>query len=326
MRVALIAAIVTQIAVTCLVLVLRKPPTVVHAQTTIPVSLTIPLTVQQTVAAPSVVAPPPSTTKQACPPLRTDAPRAKALHPPQDVNRVFASRTNAGWIAAWDEEHVLVSTDAGVTFSRVLDGPGKVNDVTFDCFGNVIALRDRQLGIREGTREHWQHVPGMRRDDENDHAVLVGGGPDVVVIGVADDSWLARLGVSPDRGSTWWYRDLVGSWESANAEGYQASDGAIHLALTTADCMSDPVFWFRIRDGKVESEDLGSIGTVAVEGDRIYMFPAAPPMWKRFGETEWHSGSKRGEKLMRGSVDAAGRVWSIAETKDGEAAWAVVAD
>jgi hypothetical protein len=162
MRVALIAAIVTQIAVITLVLLLRKPPTIVHAQTTIPVTFTVPITVQHTTPPPAA-GPMAATANQACPPPRTDAPRAKALHPPHDVNRVTASRTNAGWIAAWDDTQVLVSTDAGVSFYRVLDGPGAVNDVTFDCFGNVVVLRDRQLGIREGTHERGARSRRARR-------------------------------------------------------------------------------------------------------------------------------------------------------------------
>jgi hypothetical protein len=212
----------------------------------------------------------------------------------------------------------------------VLDGAGDVHAVTFDCYGNVIALRGGELGIREGTRETWQRLPRGLRGEQDDPAALIGGGPDVIVIATAPgDTWRARAAVSADRGTTWWYRDLVDYWESSHATGYQASDGTIHVALTTSDCMHDPVFWLRIRDGVVDSEELGSIGRVALEGGRVYRVGDDDDgiESKRFGEAAWRRDRRpRGRALLAGSVDAAGRIWTIDETKDGESAWVVVVD
>jgi hypothetical protein len=286
------------------------------------ISLSIPLTLE-------AGAPPPLAQRPSCPPPRTDAPRPASLTDlPKEVHAVVASRTNAGWIAAWNHEHVLVSRDAGRTFARVLDGPGDVDGVTFDCYGNVIVLRDRELGIRDGTRETWQRLPRGLRGDQDDPAVLIGDGPDVVVIATAPgDTWLARAAVSADRGATWWYRDLVDYWESSHASGYQASDGTIHVALTTADCMSDPVYWLRIRDGVVASEELGSIGRVELDGDRAYIAANGQYETKRFGETSWRpANGKRAPSLFSGSVDPAGRIWRIDETIDGESAWVEVVE
>lgn len=362
MRTALVTFVVTQIAVAALVVLLHEPPRTVHAPTSIPITITVPVTVQaRPAAAPApTTAPVAVTTRPSCPPPRTDAPRAKTLAPPQDVHAVTASYTNAGWIAAWNTEHVFVSTDAGKTFARVLDGPGQVDAVTFDCYGNVAVLRDHQLGIRDGTREHWQRVPGLR-GEEDDPAVLIGGGPDIVVIGTGDaDTWQARLAVTPDRGATWWYRDLVDYWESSEASGYQADDGTIHVALTTADCMSDPVYWLRVKDGVVETDEVGSVGPIALRGDIALIGGREGARWKRFGEGDWHdiaglSGEAhvvpgplprvvagdavyridRGRAKRTGAwrerdvasvVDRAGRVWGVGETIDGEAAWAVVSD
>jgi hypothetical protein len=283
------AAIVTQIAVTSIVLLLRTPaPSTTVVETHAPIQLSFPITIE------APLSPPPASAARACPLPRTDAPRAKRVNPPQDVNRVTPSLTNAGWIAAWDDQHVMLSTDAGVSFDRVLDGPGNVGAVAFDCFGNLVVVRDQQLGIREGARERWQRVPAGLRGNEDDPVALIGGGPDVIMIGIArGDTWQARLAVSADLGASWWYSDLIEYWESSRATGRQTSDGAIDIVLTTADCMSDPQTRFRIRAGKVVREELGD-ASEHPEPDYVR--------------------------------DAAGRRWSIDETKDGEAAWAVVKD
>src|SRR6185295_5466094 len=105
--------------------------------------------------------------------------------------------------------------------------------------------------------------PGMRTDDGSPNA-LIGGGPDVLVVGVDNsDTWHARIAVSADLGASWWYRDLTDYWESSTVTGHQDADGTINVALTTADCMSDPTTWVRIgSDGKVERNELGDIGRI----------------------------------------------------------------
>ena len=325
MRTALIAAIVTQIALITAVLLLRPPPTIIEAQTTIPVSFSVPITVQR--SDPGPIAPPPSAAKVSCPAPRTDAPRAKDVHPPQDVNRVVASRTNAGWIAAWDEHKVLVSTDAGKTFMQMLDGPGEVDDVTFDCFGRAIVLRGKKwLGIRDGAREAWREVPGLAADDNNTRALL-GGGPDALVVGISDAGHGVRLAATSDLGASWWFRDVADYAEIDRTIGYQAADGSIQLMLTAPDCDSEPSYWLRVHDGKVDEQYIGYVGDAVLDGDRLYAERNDELRYRRFGDEEWHATkSKRAAKQLAGSMDPAGRVWTIDETKDGEAAWAVVRD
>jgi hypothetical protein len=276
-----------------------SPPPPPPPSVSLSISLSMPLTLQ-------AGGPPSRAQRPSCPPPRTDAPRAASLADlPTEVHAVVASSTNAGWIAAWSQERVLVSRDAGRTFARVLDGAGDVHAVTFDCYGNVIALRGGDLGIREGTRETWQRLPRGLRGEQGDPAALIGGGPDVVVIATAPgDTWRARAAVSADRGTTWWYRDLVDYWESSHATGHQTSDGTIHVALTTADCMHDPVFWLRIRDGVVDSEELGSIGHVALDGDRAFRAGDDGIESKRFGEASWRRAmGPRGKALLAGRPD-----------------------
>jgi hypothetical protein len=227
---------------------------------------------------------PPATIRPSCPLERTDAARLPAdASLPHGVNQVAVSSTNAGWLAAWDERHVVVSVDAGRHFESVLDGPGDVQDVSFDCFGRIVVLRDGgRIGVREQGQERWQRIPGA-----TSHGIVVGGGPDVVAV-VADENQHGVLAVSADAGRTWWFRDLVPYWESALGAGQQHADGAIDVKVTTPDCDSYPTTAFHVRpDGKVTSKDLGYI-------ESLRPMPV---------------------------IDRAGRSWRIDETKDGEDAW-----
>lgn len=306
---------------------------------------------------PATPPPPPlATTRPSCPPLRTDAaalPTGQAL--PHGANRVTASMTNAGWLAAWDEERVLVSTDGGRSFAQVLDGPGTVRDVTFDCYGRPIVMRGARVGIRDNGREVWRAIPGAAADAP---AALIGGGPDVVALSVENkEVWRARVAISSDLGASWWYRDLHDYWEESRASGHQDGDGTIHIAITTADCMDDPSIWLRIHpDGRVDSDDLGDVGRVALFDDYIIGGGGYGPLkWKHFGENRWHEikGISGPAELASGplpravsanalytidhgranplrpwtfgdaTVDRAGRLWGIDETREGEDAWLV---
>lgn len=351
----LLVVVVRQFATT-------SAPAAPTAFTTIPISI-------QITPAPFVPPPPidtarvaPAPARASCPPPRTDAAQIPRKHElPHGVSHVTTSQTNAGWLAAWSNERVHVSLDGGLTFAQVLDGPGDVRDVTFDCFGHPIVLRAGKIGIRDGTRETWREVPGMRADNDAP-ATLIGGGPDVIAIGVGnEDTWKARLAVSPDLGQSWWFRELVDYWETSTATGRQDADGTIHLALTTADCMSDPVFWLRIEAGAVVRDDVGDAGQVELYGDYALSAGYGGVLWKKFGEEDWHPVKNQpaldGEpaRLLRGplprvvigngvytysrgglsplrpwptdsrtgAVDRAGRLWGIDETPDGEDAWLV---
>lgn len=331
-------------------------PVVTPAPTLAPTPASLP--------APALAAAPPATIRPSCPPPRTDAAAVKR-DLPRGVNHVTTAWTNAGWLAAWSEQTLYVSTDSGATFNQVLDGPGTIADVTFDCFGHPVVLRDGgAIGIRDQNREQWRTVPGMRTDEDAPKA-LVGGGPDVLVVGVDNgaDTWHARVAVSADLGATWWYRDLADYWESSSVTGHQDADGTINIAITTADCMSDPTSWVRIGpDGKVERDELGDIGHIAIYDDvavATYGYNDSGiyrPGWKRFGDEHWHAvnGAPQQAQLVDGplarlvadsviytidsthrakplrpwpyggaSVDRAGLLWGIDETKDGEDAWVV---
>jgi hypothetical protein len=249
-------------------------------------------------ATPLLPSAPPATLRPSCPPMGTIAAQLPKDHVlPRGVNRVVTSWTNAAWLAAFDDEHVFVSTDGGLSFEQVLDGPGAVRDVTFDCFGRPVVLRDgNRVGVRDQSREQWRSVPGMGTDDGSPNA-LIGGGPDVLVVGVDNsDTWHARVAVSADLGATWWYRDLADYWEQSTVAGHQNTDGSIDVAITTADCMTDLTTWVRIGpDGKVTRDELGDIGRISVYDDiaiatyGYHKDGEYRPGWKRFGDEDWHA-------------------------------------
>jgi len=175
-----------------------------------------------------VAAPPTATETRVCPTPRTDAPH---LVPPQldeDVTGLAVSPTNAGWIALWNDNHVFVSTDAGRTFHRALDGHGVVHSVQFDCFGHAIVARR-----------------------------------DLIVLGMkpGDDS-LARLAVSRDLGASWTYHDM--SDYSASGEtvaGLQRADGSILVGTAIPDCMTEDISWLEIApDGKAHTQSMQIYG------------------------------------------------------------------
>jgi hypothetical protein len=214
---------------------------------------------------------PPAADRPSCPPPRRDAPFVVPKLD-EDVTRVQAAPTNAGWIAAWNNEHVYVSYDAGATFQRALDGEGTVQDASFDCFGHLIVTRGHKVGVRDGTREMWHEVPGLRGNDDDPGGVL-GGGPDIVVVGnTPGDAWHARLAVSSDGARTWAFHDLGDSFESGmGLHGRQHEDGSIDAALALADCMDDELIWVRIHDGAVDrlTDGMPEGTTFGIYGDLV---------------------------------------------------------
>jgi hypothetical protein len=282
--------------------------------------------------------------RQSCPPPRLDAPWVDPVID-EAVQAVRPAPSNAGWIAAWNDDHVFVSTDAGATFERVLDGDGKVADVSFDCFGHVLALRGKTLGIRDGGHERWRAVDGIRGEPDDPGGIL-GGGPDVIVVGTPDgQGWLARMVTSSDLGATWSFRDLEGSFESGmKLRGRQDADATIHVALAIADCMNDELVWATVRDGHatIVKDAMGEGASFAIYGDLV----VSDGRWRTRDREGWHdlafgqyelvavvpgafpvvvSGDKAfrvaGGKLrplpvvVEGTpqaVDLAGRVWSVA--------------
>ncbi|HVV84558.1 MAG TPA: hypothetical protein VHE35_15930, partial [Kofleriaceae bacterium] len=266
---------------------------------------------------------------RACPPPRHDAPHRAAGTIDDVIERVTASPSNAGWIAAWNADHVYVSTDAGAHFDRVLDGPGAVSAVGFDCFGTVAVVRDEQLGLRVDGVERWQPVPGVELmagegDGREGHAAIVSGGPDLVVVGRVTD-WRPRIARSADLGAHWSYADLDVDWETPVVHGRQREDGTIAIGLPSSDCAGDVEQQVTVRGGKVTSEPGMAWPApgqgVDLDGERPAAMPA-DATWVGDGLAVAGDGlyRVRGPHVTRlpyvveGDdyvADAAGRLWTV---------------
>jgi len=271
-----------------------RPPAVhtVEVRTTrtelvaVPQVLAIPQVLAVPTAVPASSAP---AARATCPPPRRDAPRITPGELPEEITHVRPSPTNAGWIAAWNAAHVFVSTDAGASWHRQLDGDGAVQDVAFDCFGRTIAIRGDRVGIRDGAVERWRRPPGVQMASthtaDGDVAAyadgrVLGGGPDVVVLANGPDD--QRRGVlvrSFDLGVTWQRYDVSEAWDTGRVVGRQHEDGTIRGMLAIADCMSDSPLLFEITDRGLRTE-------YAVVGDQLQLFGelvVGYRGWQRFG-------------------------------------------
>jgi hypothetical protein len=216
-----------------------------------------------------VLGPPSDPSPPGCPAVHRDAPWvAPAL--PEPITAIQPAPSDARWIAAWNDDHVFVSYDAGATFTRALDAAGHVSSASFDCWGRLIVARGNHLGVREDGRERWHELPELRGDDDAPAGVL-GGGPDIVVVGNRageDQGSLARLATSSDAGATWTYRDLATNLEGErDLQGRQHADGRIELATKTGDCMNDDIDWLTIRGRGVESS-----GATLGEGEEFAIY------------------------------------------------------
>jgi hypothetical protein len=186
-----------------------------------------------------------------CPLGRTDAPLAQPTQPPEEIIDVRPSPTNAGWVATWNAESIFVSRNAGASWTRVLDGAGEVSDVSFDCFGRVIAIRGKRVGIRDGEHERWRTAPVSIEDGMPSR--VLGGGPDIVLVAHAIGMNGVRLAISRDGGETWASHRLAAYWEGDKVRGRQYEDGTIRGAVPVTDCDSYTLFMFRLRDGELAS-------------------------------------------------------------------------
>jgi len=189
------------------------------------------ISILRTETRPQTPTPTPTLTPTCPAPSREHA-APRDLQLDEAVEHVRPSPTNASWIAAWNDQHIFISTDGGRVFARVLDGPGQVADVGFDCFGDVIAARDKMLGVRVHAAERWRTVPDLAA-----LARVIGGGPDVVVVGAPTGTdYPTRIAASSDRGESWRFRDLDRAYEAANVTGRQSADGTIRVGVAIADC------------------------------------------------------------------------------------------
>jgi hypothetical protein len=190
--------------------------------------------------------------RPSCPPPRHDAPWV-APKLDEDIIAVRPAPSNAGWIVAWNHDHVLASYDAGATFQRVLDGDGQVRSASFDCWGHIVVQRAGRIGVRDGTREAWHAVGGLDATDDAPGAII-GGGPDIVVVGrAAEQQDNTRVAISSDGGVSWRFHEMYPRLDADNVQGQQHTDGSIDLAYSIGDCMNDDVVIARIAHGHVET-------------------------------------------------------------------------
>lgn len=167
------------------------------------------------VPAPVVTEPP-----EACPAPNRKA-RSVEVQMLPAASGMYASPTNADWLVAWSDSTIYHSTDGGASFRKVLEGEGRVHSAAIDCFGHVIAARGTAIGVHDGRSEIWHDVPGIELDErtfdgayspntpspppEPPDVWIVGGGPDVVVVGFARpySEWKSRAAISHDLGRSW---------------------------------------------------------------------------------------------------------------------------
>lgn len=182
-----------------------------------------------------------------CPAPHTARPSGALRQPRLDapIAGFAGAPTDSRKIAVWTDEEVHVSADGGGSWDRVLDGPGGVLDVSFDCHGRVLALREGNgLGLRDGAREAWRTVPAMsmRAGDEAEPRYapkLVGGGRAMAVVGTReDDAGEAWAALSDDGGATWRHVSL--GWYEGLASAAWHRD-TLQVALPWTDCRDEGI-------------------------------------------------------------------------------------
>jgi hypothetical protein len=236
-------------------------------------------------AAPAPAAPAPAAPAgPACPEPVRDAPPGAVGDPGLDPDggdlRVAAARTDARWIAAWNHLHVAISGDGGARFRRVLDGPGRVYDVTFDCRGRVYVLRGgARVGVRDDAGERWHEIPGLAEiaPDMDDfglhHARLAGGGPQIAVFGFPDDDddLGLRAAIRDGHEGTWRYVDL-GSPAQPVQDPHVDAAGTVHAVSPWTDGRTAGARRIAIDDGGLtRDEELGWHGSAHVHaGAGVY--------------------------------------------------------
>ncbi len=203
-----------------------------------------------------------------CPEVIDHAPRGAIEELYLRVDDVTSAPRDARKIAAWTDDAVLASLDGGRTFERVLDGPGQVLDVAYDCHGRLMAYRaGGWLGVRADTHERWVELPGLadtpaEPDDPRPPEVhVLGGGPYPAVLGTGDDgTWDVRVAIALD-GEHWQFHDL-GYGELDGLDGVTLPDGTVRVVSPWVDCMSEGMELFTIDParGTVVSESLGWVG------------------------------------------------------------------
>jgi hypothetical protein len=313
-----LAAFCFGLAIAAAVVALIEPPTATNIVVMVP---------------PVIVSPPPrppravTATTAACPAPSLDAHMHALGRPDERVAHLTVATTDTAWIAAWTDAHVFVSRDGGAHYVQVLDGPGNVADVGFDCFGDAIVVRNASVAIATpaGGDEAWRRVPGLNA--ARIPARVIGGGPDVVIVGGGPDvAWLSRIASSSDRGRTWRYRDLD-TGETDEAFGSEDRDGTIRVAVTDYDCDYQAVSWLRWGPHGSATERVAGFrskprvyGDVLLDGadvpDGARAIPAPWPAAVGHG-IAYRIVRGRAEPIARGIdggspvIDRGGRIWMI---------------
>lgn len=195
----------------------------------------------------------------------------------QEMTHVAGAPTDSRWIAAWNEHDIHVSRDGGASWDRVLVGPGDVVDVSFDCHGRVLALRDGNgLGMRDGAREAWRTIPGVdvnigSIDESRYTGTVVGGGRAVAVIGPRDaesgdgEAWVA---ISDDGGATWRHASL--GWYDGSTSAAWHGD-TLRIVAPWTDCMSEGIRLITVTAAGAKSQELDEwMSMVALDRGAVY--------------------------------------------------------
>lgn len=159
---------------------------------------------------------------------------------------VAGSPTRPELVATWTDDAIYLSDDDGRRFERVLDGPGRVAGVAFDCHDRVYAWRlGLGLGVREAAGETWRPL------DPFDTATLEEADPDWgkrVVLAVKGDTVAVGgpikgrgdqglVAITRDHGVTWRFVDL-GYYDRFGGLSVEP-DGTVFAVADWSDCMID---------------------------------------------------------------------------------------
>jgi hypothetical protein len=223
-----------------------------------------------------------------------------------EINEVLPSPYDARLLAAWSSDVVVMSTDEGRVWRRVLDGEHGVGTAAFDCHGRLHVVRgDGDLGTYDpgaAERETWVKAASLD-DSEIAYAALVPDGGGVALIGVdAGDDELLLLARRDARGvwrSAPLYKDENhGSWDGIYISGIRPPrDGRFRMLATP---------WSGGECGYSEYREVRFDLALTSVREIEYEEEPVPPGWKE-PELDFHGALHR---------DAAGR-W-VAVSYQGE--------
>jgi len=256
------------------------PPVVV------PVSVPVPVIVPVSVSVPVPVRDRPRAADDLgpCPRAFREASDIEVVALPEKVDAVVASSRDVRLLAAWNRDHVFLSTNEGRSFRRVLDRDEPVRDAGFDCYGQLLVVRGNGwLGVDDGAAAtaRWTEVGRFADPDEAyaDWAVppspaewpqlhLIVDRTTAAVIGT-DPADLTRLVIArADRRGRWrlapLFQDTSSSWDGLRIESVgSVAGGRVHALVVPWEgdmCGGDGHYHEVVIDiprGTARSRDLG---------------------------------------------------------------------